>query len=472
MLPYDAATINLLSAVGYAALGLVCGTAVSILLSVIMRIIIRRNEKAKFVSKRLKLRQRITLVTLGAGLGITYATLPSVAGGTVHWRPAFQHAFEVAMILACGWLLTGVLGAVEDGLVARSGELPDSPHARRLQTQMQMLNRVGSAVIWLIAVASALYTFDGFRIVGTSLFASAGVVSIVAGLAAQSSLSNLFAGIQLAFSDALRVGDSVVVMANGVSTNGRIEELTLTYVVVRVWDDRRVVMPSTFFTTTGFENWSRRDPEMLGTVEFDLDWMVPVEAMRAEFKRQLSDMDLWDGRVGVFQVTDTVGTYVRVRALVSARNSGDLFDLRCAIREGMVDWLQNTVPYALPRVRMEPRPTSAPSIEKREELTEQTKKHWEDKQAADESQDAVVTQFIDLDQATHHEPRKQKSIYGSTRRTGWKRPKRHNTAHEHSTGQQPKAAPASPAGAKAAPVRRSARPASPGTPSDPDRPAT
>lgn len=437
------AALDLLSALAWALGGLVIGGAISVLLSVCMRLVLRRRPEMRFVSQRLKLRQRITLLTIGALTGISYATLPSVAGGLVHWRPGFMHAFLIAGILLAGYVATGVLGAFEDGVVARMQHAPDSPHLRRIETQMQVFNRVGSAVIWLCVLAGVLYTFQGFRLLGTSLFASAGLLSIVAGLAAQSTLSNLFAGLQLAFTDAIRVGDAVVVQ-NG--TMGRIEEITITYVVVRVWDDRRMILPSTYFTTTAFENWSRRDPELLGTVEFDLDWMVPIEAVRAEFKRQLSDMSLWDGRVGVLQVTDSTGGNVRLRILVSAANSSNLFDLRCDIREGIVTWLQDQAPYALPRVRLEPRPTSAPPLKDREELIETTKREWEEKQAADESQDAIPTQFLDLTELLEEPTKKSKGrkrpLYGSTRHTGWSPSRKivgpHSGDHARKNSPEPK----------------------------------
>jgi hypothetical protein len=204
-------------------------------------------------------------------------------------------------------------------------------------------------VLVVCAIAGILLTFPSARALGASLLASAGLISIVAGLAAQSSLANMFAGLQLAFTDAIRVDDVVVIDDEW----GRIEEITLTYVVVHVWDDRRLILPSTYFTTTPFENWTRRAADLLGTVELDLDWDVPVEQMRAELVRLLDHTDLWDRRVGVLQVTDAVGGYVRVRALASAVDAPTLFDLRCYVREGLVAWLQDVAPQAIPRSRWE-----------------------------------------------------------------------------------------------------------------------
>jgi hypothetical protein len=199
-----------------------------------------------------------------------------------------------------------------------------------------------------------MLTFPAIQALGAGLLASAGLISIVAGLAAQTSLVNVFAGIQLAFTGAIRVDDVVVVQKEW----GRIEEITLTYVVVHIWDDRRLILPSTYFTTTPFENWTRRQSEVMGTVEFDLDWRAPVEAMRAELKKVLADTPLWDNRVGVLQITDATAGFVRVRILVSAADSASLFDLRCLIREELVVFLQQNHPTALPHVRLESLPSA------------------------------------------------------------------------------------------------------------------
>ena len=195
------------------------------------------------------------------------------------------------------------------------------------------------ALVIILGGAAILMTFPRFSDIGTTVFASAGVLSVVAGLAAQTSLGAVFAGMQIAFSGAIRVGD-VVQLENG-QWWGRIEEITLSYVVVRLWDERRLVLPCTYFTTEPFENWTRSATEIMGAVEFDVDFSVPFAEMRAELDRLLAENELWDGRRGVLQVTDAVGGMVRVRIVVSAPNAGALFDLRCAVREGMVNWVQH-----------------------------------------------------------------------------------------------------------------------------------
>ena len=171
----------------------------------------------------------------------------------------------------------------------------------------------------------------------------------MAALAAQSTLSNVIAGIQIAFSDSIRYDDAVIVENEW----GWVEEITLSYVVVRLWDDRRMVLPSTYFTTTPFQNWTRNHSELLGAVEFDLDWRVSPDGMRAELDRILPLTDLWDGRVSVLQVTDAINGWVRIRILVTARDAPTLFDLRCHVRERMIDWLQAKNEGGLPRHRVE-----------------------------------------------------------------------------------------------------------------------
>jgi Mechanosensitive ion channel len=219
-----------------------------------------------------------------------------------------------------------------------------------VRTQLSLLRRLVVVMIAVLAGAAMLLTFPAARAAGASILASAGVISIVAGLAAQTSLANVFAGLQLAFTDAIRVDDVVVVQEEW----GRIEEITLTYVVVHVWDDRRLVLPSTYFTTTPFQNWTRKESAVLGAVELDVDWSTPFDGMRAELDRLLGASPLWDRRVGVLQVTDAVGALVRVRVLVSAHDGPTLFDLRCQVREGLVVWLRREHEHALPRFRHEP----------------------------------------------------------------------------------------------------------------------
>ncbi|QNG37605.1 mechanosensitive ion channel [Geodermatophilaceae bacterium NBWT11] len=266
------------------------------------------------------------------------------------WRDLVVRVLGLALIATAGWLVAVAAFVVEDIALSRYDvDVEDNRHARRVRTQVSLIRRLTVVVIAVIAIAAMLLTFPSARAAGTSILASAGVISIVAGLAAQTSLANVFAGLQLAFTDAIRVDDVVVVEEEW----GRIEEITLTYVVVHVWDDRRLVLPSTYFTTTPFQNWTRTESAVLGAVELDVDWTVPFEEMRAETTRLVQGNPLWDERVEVLQVTDAVGSLVRVRVLVSAKDGPTLFDLRCEVREGLVVWLQREHPGGLPRVRNE-----------------------------------------------------------------------------------------------------------------------
>lgn len=279
--------------------------------------------------------------------------LDGTVGAAASWRGRVDHLLHILLIAAVTWLIVSLVLVAERRVIVRFGGgqegMRDADrHGRRIRTQATTLRRLATAIIVVLGSAAALTTFPGFTQIGTTLFASAGVLSVVAGLAAQTALGSVFAGMQISFSGAIRVGDVVVLDGQW----GRVEEITLTYVVAVLWDERRLVLPTTYFTTTPFENWTRNTTELLGTVEFDVDFTVPLDPMRAELDRLLAESDLWDGRFSSLLATDAVGGHLRIRIMVSALDSGALFSLRCAVREGMVDWLQRTHPGALPRWRV------------------------------------------------------------------------------------------------------------------------
>lgn len=225
----------------------------------------------------------------------------------------------------------------------------DNLKERKIRTQLQFLRKLIVTVIVIVTICVILLSFDNLRKLGTGLLTGVGVGGIIIGFAAQKSLGNLLAGFQIAFTQPLRIDDALLVEGEF----GRVEEITLTYVVVNLWDQRRLILPINYFVEKPFQNWTRTSSELLGTVEFYLDYTVPVEAIRTEFSRLLSETDLWDKRVGVIQVTDVKENSVVVRALISARSAGAAFDLRCYIRENMVTFLQNHYPDSLPKVRGE-----------------------------------------------------------------------------------------------------------------------
>ena len=301
----------------------------------------RRGWPARSV-QRLRRPFRVLLVVLAAWAGFDASLLKPQRGG-------WDEVFAVGSIVVGAWFAARAVWFVVDiSLTRYRVDVADNRSARRVRTQILLIRRVAVAVIVLVALAWILLTFPSARAAGASLLASAGVVSIIAGIAAQSTLGNVIAGIQIAFSGAIRVDD--VVVADG--QWGRIEEITLTYVVVHVWDDRRLVLPSTYFTTTPFENWTRTSSQLMQAVEFDLDWRVDPQGMREELHEILARTNLWDGRTAVLQVTDAINGVVHVRILLTAIDAPTLFDLRCFVREEMIRWLQGTEPDSLPRTRV------------------------------------------------------------------------------------------------------------------------
>lgn len=262
--------------------------------------------------------------------------------------PVVLHALGIALILAGAWLLAALISTLVDISLARiRTDVTDNRHARRVHTQVMLVRRLVLVVIGVLAVGAILMTFPGARAVGSTVLASAAVIGAVAAFSAQSLLGNLISGLQIAFSDAVRLDDVVVVEGEW----GRVEDVTLTYVVLHLWDDRRLVLPTSYFLKNPFQNWTRTQSALLGTVELDLDWTVPVDAMRQEMRSMLQDSDLWDGRVSVLQVTEATQGFVRVRALVSAADAGKLWDLRCLTREHLVDWVRRQHSDALPQIR-------------------------------------------------------------------------------------------------------------------------
>jgi small-conductance mechanosensitive channel len=311
----------------------------------------RRDPLPAHFGRRAHRPARWLAVVLGGYWGVR------TTAGNLGWRDPVLHALVLLAIGGAAWLVAEVLLAAEDSALPRiRTDVPDNRHARQLHTRVRMLRRATIAVIALIAVAAMLVTFPAARDAGRSLLFSAGVAGVIVGFAAQSLLGNVFAGIQLAFSGAVRLDDVVVVDGEW----GHVEELTLSYVVVRIWDDRRLIVPTSYLASKPFENWTRNESSVMGTVEIDVDWSVPVEAMRAELTRILNESALWDTRVSVLHVTEAVGGSVRVRAMVSAIDAGTLWDLRCLVRERLVGWVRERHPQALPRLRAELGPQSQP----------------------------------------------------------------------------------------------------------------
>ncbi len=249
-----------------------------------------------------------------------------------------------------GWLAFNLTHTINDVVEARYDlSVADNLRAREIHTRVRVLQRILAAAILVVTASVVLMAIPGIRQIGITLFASAGIAGIVAGFAARPVLSNLLAGIQLALTQPIRIDDVVIVEGEW----GWVEEIRMTFVVVRVWDLRRLVVPLTYFIETPFQNWTRRSADILGTVFIYTDYTVPVDRVRDELHRILQESRQWDGKVWGLQVTNANERAVELRALMGARNSGEAWDLRCHVREKLLEFLQREYPQALPRVRAE-----------------------------------------------------------------------------------------------------------------------
>lgn len=266
-----------------------------------------------------------------------------------------RHFNGLAVIAGTCWLLIAAIGGLADGVIAKHpADVEDNLTARRIATQARVLSRTAMTAVVMAGLAMMLMTFPGARQVGASLLASAGVVGIVAGIAARPVFSNMIAGLQIALAQPFRIDDVLIIEGEW----GRVEEITGTYVVLKIWDERRLIIPLQWFIEHPFQNWTRTSSEILGTVFLYADYALPLEPLRAEFQRILETAPEWDKRVSVLQLTDVTERTIQIRVLVSARSSGLAFDLRCRVREALVTFIQREYPDCLPQVRAPQQPAS------------------------------------------------------------------------------------------------------------------
>ncbi|OKL48623.1 hypothetical protein BM477_05300 [Boudabousia marimammalium] len=331
-----------------AAIGVALGLAIAVVFVVILKVSLRRTAPGRTLAARVRLPLIVTLALLGSAIGLEMAANGVDEGAVVYWFVPIQHGLWIAIILGITWILTQVVHIIEDVAEYRYGD-SEAGRARRVTTQMQVLRRVLQAIIVVIGIVVALLTFPAMRTAMTALLSSAGVVSLVAGIAAQNVLGNMFAGLQIAFTDSIRVGD----ILDYEGQYGTVEEITLTYMVLRLWDEKRLIVPSKKLTEESIQNWTRRHTQVLGVVELPMDWSAPVSAARKEMHRLLRQTDLWDGQTASIQVTDSEPDYMTVRLCVSAADPSKLWDLRCYLREHMVRWAVGQTPSALARHRIE-----------------------------------------------------------------------------------------------------------------------
>ncbi|WP_339655632.1 mechanosensitive ion channel domain-containing protein [Flavobacterium frigidarium] len=288
----------------------------------------------------------ICFIALSAALGPILNAISNTLDIDTSFLASQQHNFIIAS-LSC--LLIIVLRRMKQNILKRHDiTVEDNLRSRKLHTQINILEKVVIFVIVLITVASILLSFDGIRQIGIGIFASAGVAGIIIGLSAQKVVGALLAGIQIAITQPFRIDDAVLVENEW----GWIEEINLTYVVVRIWDKRRLVLPSTYFLEKPFQNWTRTNADIIGTVFLYTDYTIDFEELRTELTRLLDQTPLWDKNVNVLQVTDSKETTIEIRILVSAKNSPTSWDLRVFIREKMISFIQANYPDSLPKTRI------------------------------------------------------------------------------------------------------------------------
>lgn len=259
-------------------------------------------------------------------------------------------AVEIGLIITFAWILLRFIRVVQDYVFHRYDfNKTNNLRERKIRTQLLYIRQIITALIVFLAIAAVLLTFSSLRKIGAGLLTGVGIGGIIIGFAAQRSLGNLLAGLQVAFTQPIRIDDAVLIEGEF----GRVEEITLTYVVVRIWDERRLILPINYFIEKPFQNWTRHSAELLGTVMLYTDYTVPIEAVRQELNRLVKDNPLWDGKAVALEVTDTTPDAVQLRALISARTSGDAWTLRCSVRENLIQFITTNYPNSLPKTRAE-----------------------------------------------------------------------------------------------------------------------
>lgn len=315
------------------------------LLTTLVRRLARPLPFTRRLSEQLDKPLRLLLPLLGL------QAVWSAAPVTLAYIGLVQHLTLLAIIGTVTWLGLGAVRAVERWVIDRHPvDIIDNLRARQVQTQTRVLVRILGFFVLLLGAAAILMTFPAARQLGTSLLASAGLVGLAVGFAARPVLTNLIAGLQIAFTQPIRLDDVVIIENEW----GRVEEITGTYVVIRIWDDRRLLVPLQYLLDNPFQNWTRRNASLTGSVFLWVDYALPLEPLRKELQRLVSTTpELWDQRVCVLQVTDSSERAVQLRALVSSADASRNWDLRCYIRENLIDFIARGYPHCLPQLRAE-----------------------------------------------------------------------------------------------------------------------
>lgn len=333
----------------YTAIVLVAAILIGLILCVITSFFIRHWDR--FInSKKIKIKLtyiKKPLFFLIPGICILLCVPFTRIGENA--TPIIMHALTLYLIAVCGWLFINIVHMSREVILSQYDfDARDNLKARGVYTQTGVISNIIIGVVSILTVSFMLMTSSAVRQIGVSLLASAGILGMVLGFAAQKTLGNLIAGIQIAIAQPMRLDDAVVVENEW----GWIEEITLTYVVVRIWDLRRLVLPISYFIEKPFQNWTRTSANILGSVFIYVDYTVPVDEVRAELGRILNESTYWDKEVNVLQVTDTTEHTVELRALMSAADSPTAWNLRCETREKLVEFLQKKYPQSLPRTRV------------------------------------------------------------------------------------------------------------------------
>ena len=285
---------------------------------------------------------RVLLPVLGLQLVWQAAT------DDMRFIPAIRHLNGLLLIATVTWLIASAISGMAAGIIAQHpADVDDNLQARRIHTQARVLSRSAMLIVVIAGAAMMLMTFPGARQVGASLLASAGVIGIVAGLAAKPVFSNLIAGLQIALAQPIRIDDVLIVEGEW----GRVEEITGTYVVLKIWDDRRLIIPLQWFIENPFQNWTRTGSQLLGSVFLNVDFRMPVAPLRAALEKMMPGYPEWDGRFFNIQVTDATEKTMQLRVLCTAQSSSKAFDLRCKVREDLIAFMQQEYPQYLPTMR-------------------------------------------------------------------------------------------------------------------------
>ncbi len=287
------------------------------------------------------------LLFLGVILAVRFGSILIPTAHTTA-RETVSHGVAIGIIIAVMWLAAKLADILNDIIIARFDITnADNLRARKVYTQLKVLKRIIIIIVCFIGIASILMTFERVRQLGAGLMASAGVIGIIVGVAAQKTLHTFITGIQIAMTQPIRIDDVVIVENEW----GRIEEITLTYVVVKIWDQRRLIVPITYFIDQPFQNWTRVTADILGTVFIYADYTIPVPQVRDKLKEIAEQSPLWDKKVCVLQVTNATEKTVELRALVSAANASAAWELRCYVREKLIEFIKSQYPQALPKMR-------------------------------------------------------------------------------------------------------------------------